>query len=714
MIEENDKFLLAKEYVNKTSINIFLTGKAGTGKTTFLKEIVNNSIKRLIVTAPTGIAAINAGGVTLHSFFQLPFGLCLPDYKQIEGFKKDRRVKFNKSRLKIIRSLELLIIDEISMLRADLLDEIDAVLRRIRRNFSPFGGVQLLMIGDMHQLPPVVKDEDWELMKNYYDSPYFFDSKVLKTHPYAKIEFDKIYRQRDLEFINILEAVRENKLTNDIISRLNSRWNPDVEVEDGSIILATHNKIADSVNEKKLEDLNSKLYTYEAKIVNDFPENLYPLNPILRLKKGAQVMFTKNDTDPSRRYVNGTLAKVLYLDNDTIEVLTDRGEKITVETSYWENLKYSIDDQTKEIVSDIDGFFYHYPLKLAWAITIHKSQGLTFDKAIIDAGASFSHGQVYVALSRCRTLEGMTLRTKLSYSSIITDFTIKQYSADVSSSSPSKEKLKEDCRAFFLDQVREVFDLSRLSRLFFQLKRFADTAAVNLYPKAVEFMSSSVDGLNNDLFSVAKRFDNTLIKIISDDYQTNDHLQERVCKASNYFSDKLIELIFPIIEYVSRFSFDGKNEAKLYSSFYSNLLEEVAMKSYLWEYTKNGFKLDAFLKQKAKIIVEISDLDSKKLWRKLCPKSMENDKSVTRKTAGGEKANDKEDILNNELFESLRAWRNEKAKSLELPAYCIAHQRVLISIANTPPTNKSELLAIKGVGKTFIEKYGEEILNICE
>ena len=698
---ENKKYTLAKDYVENTSTNIFLTGKAGTGKTTFLKEIVESSPKRKVVVAPTGVAAINAAGVTLHSFFQLPFGLCLPEYQHIQNFSassKNDRFRFNKVKTKIIRSMELLIIDEVSMLRADVMDEIDAVLQRIRRNQQPFGGVQVLMIGDMQQLPPVVRREEWDLMRKYYKSPYFFDSKVLSESPYVKIEFDHIYRQRDAEFISLLEAVRDNNLNEEVLRKLNSRYEAQPSSDnDQTIVLTTHNRTADSINESRLTAIDKELFEYSARVVNNFPEHLYPQDLLLVLKVGARVMFTKNDADAEKRFVNGTLATVTNLTEESIEVITDLGLPIDVQVSFWENLKYSINDETKEIVSDIDGLFYQYPIKLAWAITIHKSQGLTFDNAIIDAGDSFSHGQVYVALSRCRTLNGLTLRSKIASNSVITDKTISEFCKLFESECPQASQLELDKRNYFLEQLLDLFDFTKLKRYYVNFKRFAETAAIKIYPKAVSDFSSVELELVNEVFEVGDTFQRSLRKLVQEDYLTNEFLQERISKASVYFGDKLNTYLSPLLSAISNFKFDAKDVTKIYTSYYTSLLEEVLTKVELWNYSKDGFELDEYLSRKALVVLELLESPPKKI---ATAKSKDTEEALP-------------DIQDAVFFEKLKSWRYDKAKELNVPAYCIAHQKTLIEISNRRPTTVKELLLVKGVGAKFVEKYAQDVLGMC-
>jgi ATP-dependent exoDNAse (exonuclease V) alpha subunit len=396
MAYSNPELKLADDFVQFTDCNVFLTGKAGTGKTTFLHNLRNNSAKRMIITAPTGVAAINAGGVTLHSFFQLPFGPFLPGSETSEQ-NRQRQFRFSKIKKQIIKSLDLLVIDEISMVRADLLDAVDSVLRRHRRSNDPFGGVQLLMIGDLHQLSPVARQTDWQLLQEHYESVYFFSSKALARTEFVTIELKHIYRQADAGFIKILNQVRDNRLDQAGINELNRRYIPNFapEEEEGYITLTTHNHSAEHINQIKLKKLPAKERAFQAEITGDFPEHIYPTAADLRLKEGAQVMFIRNDASPDKLYYNGKIGKITKISSQGISIKC-RGEQqeIVVEPLTWENINYTVDDKTKEITEKIIGEFNQYPLKLAWAITIHKSQGLTFDKAVIDAEAAFAHGQV--------------------------------------------------------------------------------------------------------------------------------------------------------------------------------------------------------------------------------------------------------------------------------------------------------------------------------
>lgn len=434
---------VARFIVEKTDMSLFLTGKAGTGKTTFLREVVRYTKKKCIVLAPTGIAAVNAGAMTIHSFFQFGLG---PFVQGVIEPKSDFRI--NKSKLELIRHLQLLIIDEVSMVRADLMDHIDVELRRIRRNSKQFGGVQLLMIGDLQQLPPIAHGGEDELLRQYYKTLYFFSSAALKSMKYSCIELKNVYRQTDRHFIDILNHARDCTLTSQDISDLNARYIPafSPKPEDGYIRLMTHNRQVDYINAAEMEKLDSKPYTFVAAVTGTFPEESYPTADSLTLKMGAQVMFIKND--PERRFINGTLGEVKSIDKNSIAVrLAESGTVIDVEPMEWQNIRYQFDEESKEISSKQIGRFKQYPLKAAWAITVHKSQGLTFDKAIIDVHAAFSPGQAYVALSRCRTLDGLVLSSPVSASVFMRDNAVDAYMNYISS--PVEELAFSSCYEYF-------------------------------------------------------------------------------------------------------------------------------------------------------------------------------------------------------------------------------------------------------------------------
>ena len=423
-MERNNELLTAWDFVEYTGRSIFLTGRAGTGKTTFLKMVVERSSKRSIVVAPTGVAAINAGGMTIHSFFQLPFAPFVP------GAKVESKFDFSKEKRKIIASLDLLIIDEISMVRSDLLDAIDSVLRRFRNRYKPFGGVQLLMIGDLQQLTPVVTPEDERMLIPYYDTPYFFGSKALAQIEYVTIQLEKVYRQQDDTFLTLLNHIREGQASVAELQLLNSRYQPAFlpKPEEGYIRLTTHNQMATNYNESELQKLPGCAFHYRASIEGTFPDYSYPTAETLTLKEGAQVMFVKNDPSGEHRYYNGRIGHVTLAEDNRLEVFCPGdADAIEVEPLVWENARYTLNPETREIETEVLGKFTQLPLRLAWAITIHKSQGLTFERAIIDASLSFAPGQVYVALSRCKTLEGMVLASQIPPQAIISDERVENY-----------------------------------------------------------------------------------------------------------------------------------------------------------------------------------------------------------------------------------------------------------------------------------------------
>jgi len=491
----NNHFFDLIEY---TSRSVFLTGKAGTGKTTFLNEFVKKTKKKHIVVAPTGIAAINAGGVTIHSMFGLPLRTFLPTTDRIDSslanniIDLQQHFKYRKDKLKLLREVEVLIIDEVSMLRADVLDMMDFSLRFIRRNNQRFGGVQMLFIGDLYQLPPVVRDE--HVLKMFYNSPFFFDSLAIKDIPLLTIELTKVYRQTDQEFLEILNAIRDGDVANIDFNHLNERYDPGFEAgEEPYVYLCSHNKMADDINQEKLKDIKVSPKSYEAKLFGEFKENQYPNEQFLELKVGAQVMFIRNDISGEKKYFNGKLGEISSLDENDIKVILDGSEReITVKREVWEQKKYSLDTD-KNIKEEVLGSFEQFPIKLAWAVTIHKSQGLTFDKVIIDAGKSFTAGQVYVALSRCRTLEGIVLKSKITPEVIFKDNRILKFQGETQANDNVESILNQekydysirkllrtlDCQWFLkeveqwnnLSIVTKSIDRSKSNQLYLQLKR---------------------------------------------------------------------------------------------------------------------------------------------------------------------------------------------------------------------------------------------------
>lgn len=685
----NKEIDLAWQFVNNTNKCIFLTGKAGTGKTTFLHNLKRNCLKQMVIVAPTGVAAINAKGVTIHSFFQMPFGPILPDtdLNASSGFNR----KFSKAKINIIKSMDVLIIDEISMVRADLLDAIDKTLRRFRNRNKVFGGVQVLMIGDLQQLSPVIKDNEWQLLKSYYDTGYFFSSQAYKQCDAITIELKHIYRQENPKFIQILNEIRNNTLSQASADELNKRFIQDFRPnsDEGYIALTTHNNRAEQVNVAELETLKSKIFTYQAKLEGKFPDYAFPNQEELQLKVGAQVMFIKNDSSPEKRYFNGKIGKVILLDKTEVIVsCPDDDFNIVTTPEVWENINYTVNPETKAITEDKIGSFTQMPLRLAWAITIHKSQGLTFEKAIIDAQGAFAHGQTYVALSRCKSLEGLVLKSKIESNQIINDRQVTSFIQKSESQQPDERALKGARRLFQLDSISEIFDFYEF---LFPINRLLD-----IYYKNRSSIQGHVDapliamkdGITH-LLKVSSGFKVQMNQMTTteDLPETSSIVQDRFKKAISYFKSETEKCIVLNLKALS-YSTDNKAiEADLIKNL--DLIEEfLATKLFYFNGLSKGFSTEAFIELRAKSVFLSKDKPKK-------PK-----KSVIDGT------------VNIELFEMLRELRNEIAKEKDLIHYQIFAQKSLYEICETLPINKEQLLNITGFGKTRVEKYGNQILEV--
>ena len=462
-------------FINQTNRSVFLTGKAGTGKTTLLREIIATTHKNTVVVAPTGIAALNAGGVTIHSMFQLPFAAFIPDTKTLPYFSENvkfenqdslrRHFQMNTTKRAVIRNMELLVIDEVSMLRADVLDAMDFMMRKVRRNERPFGGAQVLYIGDLLQLPPVVKNEEWQMLQKYYRGMFFFHSHVVQQYPPLYIELDKIFRQTDNQFISVLNNLRNNRITTEDLQVLNQFVKPDFDVKanKGYIILTTHNAKADAINSDSLQELAGKEYTFKPEIVDDFPEKIYPVDPNLQLKVGAQIMFIKNDLSFEKQFFNGKMGIIKSLsDNEILVHFPEENKTIEVERYEWQNIRYKLNENTKEIEEELLGTFTHYPIKLAWAITVHKSQGLTFDRAVLDVSRVFAPGQAYVALSRLRSLNGLILLSPLQMNGVSSDEDVLQYASNKASEEILQDSLTTETKKYLYNCLISSFDFRTL------------------------------------------------------------------------------------------------------------------------------------------------------------------------------------------------------------------------------------------------------------
>lgn len=545
--EINRELNIAWDIVENTDSNLFLTGKAGTGKTTFLKKLRETSRKNILVLAPTGIAAINASGVTIHSFFQFPLSPYIPG----KGFiSHDKRfLRMSQKKREILRSVSLLVVDEVSMVRPDLLDAIDNSLRKIRQSSRPFGGVQLLLIGDLRQLPPVVREEEWNLLNPYYNSQYFYESQALKKAGFRIVELTMVYRQSDKEFINILNRIRDGEIDQQGLNELNRKCLLKSPLnEEGYIRLTTHNHHCARINEDRLESLPEDTMEYNAEVEGIFPESAYPADFHLRLKKGAQVIFVKNDTGSERKFYNGLIGTVVSLSREKVRVRIPSGKVIDVVPMEWENAGFKQNEATGKIEQTVEGVFRQFPLQLAWAITIHKSQGLTFDKAIIDASNSFAPGQTYVALSRCRNLEGLRLERPLTMHSVIIDHHISNFIKENLITDSSKSKLDELKNEYFYNSFLDLFNFDSLNRTLTDLVYQSFDTDTFTIDEGTEDLYAAKDILDNEIIKIASKFTTSYSKeTITNKFVTcYDHLKERIKKASQYFTEKLRRLEFYI------------------------------------------------------------------------------------------------------------------------------------------------------------------------
>lgn len=717
-MQTNEQLDLAFNFLQHTGTNLFLTGKAGTGKTTFLRKLKEISPKRMIVVAPTGVAAINAGGVTIHSFFQLPFGPYLPE----RGNPADSRQtgfshKFSREKINIIRSLDLLVIDEISMVRADLLDAVSDVLRRFKDRNKPFGGVQLLLIGDLQQLAPVAKEEEWNLLKDYYPSAFFFDSKALKESPYLSIELVKVYRQADPTFVNLLNKVRDNCFDAPTLEMLNRRYRPGFRPDDeeGYITLTTHNYLAAQINNRKLSALPGRSYTFVAEIKDDFPAYSYPTDERLELKEGAQVMFIKNDSSGEKRYYNGKIGKVVFLHPEKIVVADKEGNEITVERETWNNVKYTLDAETNEIGESIAGAFSQYPLKTAWAITIHKSQGLTFERAVIDASAAFSHGQVYVALSRCKSLEGLVLSSPIRQEALIKDERIAQYTASLAEKRPGQSQLKEAEALYYRELVKELFDFNGIQQRLQYASYVIYTHAQKLYPELVNRYAFSRDNFRSEVTEVGERFQQQLARMMNGtpSYREDESIRERICKGVAYFRQQLATYC-DNLPGASEIEIDNKEGRKAIGNAWENLAGELIVKKAVLEASEKGFDLLGYLAAKSKASIQPAASEKRKRKGKNTGSTDSAGQDGSGSGTTGRPALTAGDVQHPALYALIKKWRYEKATEKGLPAYTILQQKALIGISNSLPADRKGLLDIPGIGKKILDMYGKELLELIE
>lgn len=626
----NEELRIAWDFVEHTGRSIFLTGKAGTGKTTFLKTVVEQSKKRTIVVAPTGVAAINAGGMTIHSFFQLPFTPYVPNARIQSKFD------FGKEKRRIIASLDLLIIDEISMVRSDLLDAIDSVLRRYRDHYKPFGGVQLLMIGDLQQLTPVVTPEDEALLKPYYDTPYFFGSKALQQIEYVTILLSQVFRQEDKAFLDVLNHIREAHPTTNDIATLNQRCQPVFipKQGEGYIRLTTHNYLADNYNENELKKLPGHSYTFQAQIEGNFPEYSYPTSEVLTLKEGAQVMFVKNDPSGEHRYYNGRIGEIVEISENRVCVLcAGDTEGIEVEPLEWENAQYQLNPETRVIESKVQGTFRQLPLRLAWAITIHKSQGLTFERAIIDANLSFAPGQVYVALSRCKTLEGMVLSQPIEARAIIADKRVEDYighQEEAAQRSISQlPQLKEEYYRFLMLELFDFHDIfykeEHLLRLMTEFFYHAFTDTTELHKRVLSNFSSQT-------MSVSEKWLQKIRQSPIEQLYTEE-FQERVKRSAEWFESSIQEVFAQSIDLAAQIKSNNKQAMSRFTDALADVRQSVLSRRFLLsKIADQGFSIPIYLHEKQYSLLDAIDEDKIKKPRKQRVKKEKPKKEPKEKT----------------------------------------------------------------------------------
>lgn len=692
----NTQFLLAADYIIQTNKSLFLTGKAGTGKTTFLKYIKEKSTKNTAVVAPTGVAAINAGGVTIHSFFQLPLSPFIPEQKQmntgVETMNKHSllgRIRFNTEKRNLLQQLELLIIDEISMVRCDTLDAIDVVLRSFRnRHSEPFGGVQLLFIGDMFQLPPVVPNEEWNILSQFYSNPFFFSSKVMQQLGYVYIELNKIYRQSDDVFIKVLNQVRNNDLDEEGTALLHSRYNPafTADKKDGYIILTTHNYKADAINVAEMNKLNTKSFISKAVVDGEFYERSYPAEENLQLKIDAQVMFIKNDKE--KRFFNGKIGAVTKIENNIVYVqCKNETTSIELKKETWKNVRYNLNKQTQKIEEEEIGSFTQFPLRLAWAITIHKSQGLTFEKAIIDAGASFAPGQVYVALSRCTCLQGIVLLSRIHVAGLLSDERILQFVQANKNSllyddiTPAKHNYQKQLLLSF-------FSFKDIYILLNEVIKILSEHASSFNQQAIPWLQSTEVKLQAIVIT-AQKFEPALILLLEEKTlpEENSALQKRLQGASGYFVSHLQILINNLKQ--SPAITDSRQHAIAYNDALKEFYTSLSQKLNLFSSMKDGFNVNVYYNYKEQFQPQ--------------PFGVNAYAGATYK---------KTDSPHPLLHKELRQLRDDISNKSNLPIYLIAGSTTLDEMARYLPQTTEELLLISGFGKAKAERFGKQFLEI--
>lgn len=692
-LQTNPELELAADLIRYTNKCLFLTGKAGSGKTTFLKRIRNEGMKRLAIVAPTGVAAINAGGMTIHSLFQLPFGLHLPE---IQRNQKDAARRFSRAKLRLLRSLELLVIDEVSMVRADLLDAIDEVLRRYRDPSRPFGGVQLLMIGDLHQLPPVAKPDEWQILSRHYQTPYFFSSRALQQTDYQSVELKHIFRQSDPQFIELLNKVRDNQLDISVLKQLHTRYLPGFQPSDDQpcITLTTTNAASNDINTSNLDRLPGASAFFEARVTGEFPPSFYPTELKTEFKPGAQVMFIRNDQGADRRYYNGRIGRISRIDGRVIYVeCPGEATEIPVAPAIWENLKYSLNESTQKIEEKIVGTFEQIPLKLAWAITIHKSQGLTFERAIIDAQASFASGQVYVALSRCKTFEGIVLRSPITEASVKVDPVVQRFTSQVNQRMPTETFLLQARKEFEQQLLVDLFDFSSINGDFRKLQALFTENLRSLTEEAVQQMNALWNQANRELVGVTQNFASQLNGYLSMTVHPsdNDELQTRLQKAAVYFEDKIPATLTSLRQLPTKTdnqAVNGKIETAM-KSLQLNLFTKLKC------FKASSDRFSSIGLQQAKVNAEL-----------------EFTSSEPNKTGTATGLRVPHGVPHPELFRRLLVWRQGKADERDVPSFEILPNSTLRELVDALPVDISAFRRVRGIGTARSEAFGRELSEL--
>jgi len=683
-------YTIAAYFAQITARSVFITGKAGTGKTTFLRRLKEESSKQVAIVAPTGVAAINAGGVTMHSFFQLPFTPYVPTY---EGRKNlVSKIKMTSMRRKVLQELEMLVIDEISMVRADLLDEVDAVLRHFRyRPNDAFGGVQVFFIGDMYQLPPVVQGEEWNLLSQFYKSPYFFHSKVIEQNPPLYIEFDKIFRQQNERFIHLLNEVRNNCLSYESMRLLESRYQPGFTLpkKNNYIVLTTHNAKADRINAEEMGKIKNKTYRFEAVIKGEFPERNFPNEPVLELKENAKVMFISNDKGFPRRYFNGKIGEVSRIEDDRIYVrCEDDPDEIAVVYETWTNIRYSINKQNNQIEEVELGSYTQYPLRLAWAITIHKSQGLTFDKAVIDAEAAFTSGQVYVALSRCRTLEGLVLLSPIHKDCLHVDPHIVQYGKNKPPVEMLNDQLEKDKKEYNIKVLLSVFDFKLCLG---HVSSMQDVIKENINSFRADSLGFT-DSLQASLFGmdfIAQKFQLQISAISHRATYDQKYIQTRIAAASDYYVvqiDKVLKIIRQ-----SPVETDSRELAFEFNESLRMLYNELSRKKHIISGIKQDYSTERYFTLKKEFKNPVLNVNAYALYANA----------------------NREQTEHPDLYSKLKQLRYDLSEKYQAETRgLIVSTKALIAISNYLPHSIKDLKRIKGFGKQKINLYGQDFIDL--